>query len=443
MSKSRILFAVVFAVVCVSLAAADTHYVSVNGPNDPGTGRPEDPFRRIQDAISAAGTHDIVEISPGLYTGAGNYELDLQGKSITIRSTDPENPEVVAATVIDPNGAGRGFLFYSGEDANCMILGLTVRNAHTGGNGAGLLCYNNSSPTIANCVITGNYAGTNGGGLFSQLSNPRVVECTIRGNSASLDGGGFECWSGSPQVVNCIIVDNKALNGHGGGIDCFTGEVTIKNCTIVGNSGVYGGALYCWSSRVTVSNAVIWANEAQFGSQLGFSADTGSLDLIEYSDIQGGEVGVYDPAGKLTWGSGNTDDDPCFAHLDFGIDSSAWDLHLQSADGRWEPDSLAWVSDANTSVCIDAGDPNSDWAGEPWPNGKRINIGAYGGTNQASRHGNPADFDIDGLVGLMDYAEFACKWQAQEHCIQDLTNNGVVDSADLRVFVNNWLWQKE
>lgn len=43
-----------------------------------------------------------------------------------------------------------------------------------------------------------------------------------------------------------------------------------------------------------------------------------------------------------------------------------------------------WVYDDSNSLCIDAGDPNSDWSDELWPNGNRINMGAYGGTPQAS-----------------------------------------------------------
>ena len=37
-----------------------------------------------------------------------------------------------------------------------------------------------------------------------------------------------------------------------------------------------------------------------------------------------------------------------------------------------------------TSPCIDAGDPTADWTGELWPHGGRINMGAYGGTPEAS-----------------------------------------------------------
>jgi len=38
-----------------------------------------------------------------------------------------------------------------------------------------------------------------------------------------------------------------------------------------------------------------------------------------------------------------------------------------------------------TSPCIDAGDPNSPVGDEPEPNGGRINMGAYGGTEEASK----------------------------------------------------------
>ena len=120
-----------------------------------------------------------------------------------------------------------------------------------------------------------------------------------------------------------------------------------------------------------------------------------------------------------------------------------WDFHLQSAYGRWDPNSQSWAMDSNTSPCIDAGDHSSDWSREPWPNGKRINMGAYGGTNQASMNGNISDFDVSGSVNFADFAEFSDRWFAQEACIEDLAKNGVVDFADLGMFAKNWLWQRE
>ena len=61
------------------------------------------------------------------------------------------------------------------------------------------------------------------------------------------------------------------------------------------------------------------------------------------------------------------------------------DYHLKSQVGRWEAGSGSWVIDEVTSPCIDAGDPNSPVGDEPEPNGGRINMGAYGGTAEASK----------------------------------------------------------
>ena len=63
------------------------------------------------------------------------------------------------------------------------------------------------------------------------------------------------------------------------------------------------------------------------------------------------------------------------------------DYHLKSQAGRWDPIGQTWVLDEVTSPCIDAGDPTSEVGDEPLPNGGRVNMGAYGGTTEASRSG--------------------------------------------------------
>lgn len=49
------------------------------------------------------------------------------------------------------------------------------------------------------------------------------------------------------------------------------------------------------------------------------------------------------------------------------------DFHLKSTGGRW--DGSKWVTDTDASPCINAGNPASDYANEPEPNGNRINMG--------------------------------------------------------------------
>ena len=106
-----------------------------------------------------------------------------------------------------------------------------------------------------------------------------------------------------------------------------------------------------------------------------------------------------------------------------------------------------WRVDVDHSPCIDAGDPASDWTGELWPHGGRINMGAYGGTAEASMSlsevGNVADLNGDGVVDLVDWGLLGEKWSKEEVLLKaDVNRDGVVDPRDLWVFVGEWLWKK-
>jgi len=73
-----------------------------------------------------------------------------------------------------------------------------------------------------------------------------------------------------------------------------------------------------------------------------------------------------------------------------------------------------WVVDDETSPCIDGGDPTTNPMDEPNPNGGKVNIGAYGGTGQASKSErpwpNPCDINQDGRVDIWDFAEMSGNW---------------------------------
>lgn len=446
-NKIKFLLSIVLVVFIASVSrAGNVIYVDVNGPNDPGTGAFDDPFLRIQDALDTAVDFDIVEIRPGIYTSdPNNYNLSPNGRAVTIRSINPEDPNIVAHTVIEPNRAGRAFCFCNQEDANCIVTGLTIRNGYAlSDSGGAIYCVNNSSPTISNCIITNNEADLYGGGIFCYYSSPKITGCTINFNLAT-DGGGLECNGGAVEITNCIIAGNEAL-GFGGGVDCYdSGDAILTNCTVADNTaGDFGGGVCNIASEVTVKNSILWANNATQGPQIALVEHFSgvAVALVSYSDVQDGNSAVYDPCDALVWGGGNTGYEPWFAHFDPNADPNLWDFHLQSAFGRWDTNSQGWVCDVNTSPCIDAGDLNSVWTDEPWPNGKRMNMGAYGGTNKASKNGNVADFDVSGLVDFVDFTEFSDKWFTPGFCIEDLTGDELVDLADLDIFAENWLWQK-
>jgi parallel beta-helix repeat protein len=133
----------------------------------------------------------------------------------------------------------------------------------------------------------------------------------------------------------------------------------------------------------TVLNCIIWdcPRPVTLNDSSNTDAeDRGSHITIEYSNIEGGQdaVSISGQYSTLTWGEGNLNTDPLFA------DPSIGDFHLKSEAGRWDPNSESWIIDDVTSPCVDAGDPNSEWASEIWPHGQRINMGAYGNTQEAS-----------------------------------------------------------
>ena len=331
-------------------------YVDANSPSIPGSGTPADPFRKIQDAINAAQNSDTVEIRAGIYTGVGNYNLDAGGKSITICSTDPEDPNIVANTIIDPNSKGRGFYFHSGENANCVVWGLTIQNAYGNFGGGAILCQN-SSPTIKACLICNNSTASYGGGVFSLGGSPKVVRCVITGNIADA-GGGIECWEGQPTIKSCLIAGNMALGTDGGGgVDCYdSGNARLIGCTVADNLVLdgAGGGLLSMGSNVTIEDSIFWDNDAQQGSQIAVPSWFGitGTATVAYSDAQGGQTAVYKgPLSTLNWGSGNIDSDPCF------VGPGYWDDNGTPADKSDD----SWVDGDyhldGSSVCIDAGDP--------------------------------------------------------------------------------------
>ena len=133
----------------------------------------------------------------------------------------------------------------------------------------------------------------------------------------------------------------------------------------------------------------------------------------------------------MDWGSGNINIDPLFAnpgHWDTNstpedVNDDYWingDYHLKSQAGRWDSNIQSWIQDEVTSPCIDTGDPNSPIGLEPFPNGGYINMGAYGGTSEASKSyfGKPICETI--VAG-------------------DINGDCKVDEADLEIMMLHWL----
>jgi hypothetical protein len=255
------------AVLCITVEVANCRTITVQAD---GTGD----YPTIQNAIDASIDGDIIELQPGTYTGYGNRDIDFLGKAITVRSTDPNDADVVAATIIDCNAnqfdRHHGFNFRSGEGPNSVVDGLTITNGYGkivlvgchlfASGGGGIFCYD-SSPKIRNCVINNNSAVFGGGICCSCGSNATITNCTISGNSAEF-GGGISCYDSNATITYCEVNNNYALGvsvgfgvvgdggpAKGGGIYCIGrgNATTVRNCIVAGNKAVAGnGGLHGW-----------------------------------------------------------------------------------------------------------------------------------------------------------------------------------------------------
>lgn len=181
------------------------------------------------------------------------------------------------------------------------------------------------------------------------------------------------CIGASPTIKNCLIVGNHSTDPLGAIVNCQDSHSLFQNITVSDNTGAGDGSLFRFTDcAVAITNSILWDNKP---SEI--TVVSGHDPAILYSDVQG------------SWpGPGNMTADPLFALARHGAGPNAGmppdDYHILSETGRWRPDGAGWVADTFSSPCLDAGDPGDSWVDEPRPHGSRINMGAYGGTDQAS-----------------------------------------------------------
>ncbi len=501
----------VFALLCVlPVLTSEAKVITVDddGPAD---------FRDIPSAINASADGDTIVVKAGTY----GRRVSFNNKAVTLTSENPDDPNIVGATIIDiPATTGHSVSFDIEEGPGSVLTGFTIT-------GRGIYCYG-TSPTISKNIIRD---CTNYGIEGERNAAPAILDNVIRsnifpgiyycngpitGNVISRNKGGIAFCNG--PVTNNVISDNIDLDfGRGAGLSFCKGPITgnliahnyatykggaCYECTgeitsniIIGNGSVIAGGGLC-NSQGRIANNIIAGNRSDSGGGLfgctkvynntivGNAARVNGGGLSQCPGYINGNIIAFNRAGSVggmygasisshnvlwsneggnfgggaTVGLGDIIANPLFASdgycdpngtPDQGDDF--WvggDYHLRSEAGRWSPSDKSWVIDAQTSPCIDAGDPNAHWTAELWPHGKHINVGAYGGTSQASMSllpvGNVADLnpdihDANDWVDFRDMALFASKWLYNDVLLAaDLDRNGVVDFADFSILVANW-----
>jgi len=317
---SSVGFALTLLVAWPAAATGETYRLAPDGSGD---------FATLQAAVDAAAPYDIVELAAGTFAGPGNRDVNLQGKSITIRSESGDP----SGCVIDCQGSSeephRGFLIISGEGPDCVLEGLTITGGYARDMGGAIDCWNGAA-TLRNLLFTGNRSEWSGGAIVG--GSPTLIDCAFTGNTAVFHGGALACsYAGSVTCTGCVFLANTA-DAHGGAVrvsdpstltltgctfsgnesDGLGGAIAtsatsacqIVNCTFVGNQG--GDVIFAWSYPVELDQTLI-----------AFNLNIGAINLdatatLVCCDLYGNGADWNGPLADQLGVNGNLSADPQF-----------------------------------------------------------------------------------------------------------------------------------
>lgn len=305
---------------------------TISDPDEDGT--PTHPFDSIQEAVEVADVNATVLVDAGTYVETVRFT----GRDIALTSEDPDHPGCLRFPTIDANDTGTVVTFDCNETEASLLKGFVL----TRGRGP-----------LAGAVL---------------------------------------CDGSRPTIQNCLIAGNRSLDPHGAALVFIDSNSVIDNCTIANNyGGIEGSGLRLISSDPVIANSIIWGNVG-----VDVVADDHSSPVICYTNTtipQPGEGNLaVDPRFSMTGFWGDIHD--LGSAVDPNAPNTMWvpgDYHLRSESGRWNPERMGWMIDLDTSVCIDAGDPDALWGTEMNLHGERRNMGAYGATQQASLTHEPME----------------------------------------------------
>jgi predicted outer membrane repeat protein len=241
--------------VTTEIVCAGTLYVDSSGVS---------PYRTIGAAVEASQSGDTIVIMPGTYRGADNTNITIEDKVLTICSSDPNDPDVAAATVIDCSATVaefcRAFFVTSTESrANVTFAGLTMVNGIDAFEGGIVLGYE-ADLALINCTIYGSEVTWWGGGLYVEGGHAAVQGCAFRNNvSLNRKGGAISCKNSVMEITDCTFESNE-----GNAIYANGSSLALSNCSFRENSGDAGGAIYDFVSATLAFESYLTLTSCTF-----------------------------------------------------------------------------------------------------------------------------------------------------------------------------------
>ncbi len=324
LKKSLITVLFLFTILSVT-QAAEVIYVDTDASGSNNGTSWLNAYNYLQDALAAASSGAEIWVAEGTYypdDGTGQIDNDptsafelKDGVSVyggfnateTLLSQRDFSSYITTLdgdldqSVTTANNAYHIVANTSAQTSTAVLDGFTLTNGYANSTetnkAGGAMLNQSSSPTINNCIFTGNY-GNNGGAVYNISSSAIFNYCTFSGNSCLTVCGAIAVDGGSTTISNSSFEDN---NGAflGGGISYYTesgshtGTHTITACTFSNNNTAYdGGAFYNDDGTIACSNSKFTDNAANGGA---FYNNTGTVtctNCLMYDNTN--NSGTYD-----------------------------------------------------------------------------------------------------------------------------------------------------
>lgn len=316
-------------------------------------------YENLQDAINAVADGGTVYLDQGVYQGPIVFPAN---KSLNLTSTDPLDPEIMAATIINadctPRNPGFAIILETAQPFTAAISGLTISRGHetSPSNGGGVACVGNGNIEINHCVIKQN----SGSAVYCEGSDLTLFHCFIDQNHAA-NGGGIQCAAGNISITQSVLCDNTATD-NGGAIYNSGASLTLTKCTLSQNSAQgIGGGVYDSTGNLIATDCIFWQNRDANGSDH-TAQIAGSVPNVTYSCIQ--DAAPND--ASIPFGATechNIDSDPCFTRPE-DVDGRA-NIFGSLGDG------LRLLSE---SPCVGTGRDNQDMGAYPAIDAHQVNV---------------------------------------------------------------------